>query len=68
MHSSVFRTHENKVDELWDSMCQGALSLISSSVAGVEDVEVLLRVMSAIALFIQTMEVSDMLPHGLITC
>lgn len=54
--------NSSQVDELWDSMCQGTLSLISSSVAGTDNVEILLRVMSSVSLFVQTMEVSIQFP------
>ena len=44
------------VEELWDSMCQTAISLISKALPEVTNAEVLLKVKSIIALFIQTME------------
>lgn len=44
------------VDELWDSMCQSAISLISSSLPRVENDEKLLKIKGVIALFIQTMD------------
>lgn len=44
------------VDELWDSMCQTAISLISKALKDVGNAEVLLKVKGMISLFIQTME------------
>ncbi|KAK3369182.1 exocyst complex subunit Sec15-like protein [Lasiosphaeria ovina] len=44
------------VDELWDSMCQNAIRLISKSLSEVANAEVLLKIKLVIALFIQTME------------
>jgi hypothetical protein len=44
------------VDELWDSMCQTAVSLISSALKDVDRPDVLLRIKGVIALFIQTMD------------
>ncbi len=44
------------VDELWDSMCQTAINLISKALKEVANAEVLLNVKGVIALFIQTME------------
>ena len=44
------------VDELWDSMCQSAISLISNSLHKVENDEKLLKIKGVIALFIQTMD------------
>ena len=44
------------VDELWDSMCQSAISLISSSLHKVENDEKLLKIKGVLALFIQTMD------------
>lgn len=45
------------VDELWDSMCQTAITLISKALHEVTNAEELLRRKGIIALFIQTMEV-----------
>ena len=45
------------VDELWDSMCQSAIVLISKALHEVVNAEVLLKRKGVIALFIQTMEV-----------
>lgn len=55
------RTPENfraqsDVDELWDSMCQSAISLISSALYTVGNDEKLLKIKGVIALFIQTMD------------
>ncbi len=47
-----------KVDELWDSMCQTAITLISKALHEVANAEVLLKIKTVIALFIQTMDVS----------
>ncbi|KAJ9134487.1 Exocyst complex component SEC15 [Pleurostoma richardsiae] len=44
------------VDELWDSMCQSAIRLISRALNEVNNAEVLLKVKGVIALFIQTMQ------------
>lgn len=44
------------VEELWDSMCQTAISLISKALHEVTNAEVLLKIKTMIALFIQTME------------
>ena len=44
------------VDELWDSMCQNAIQLISQALHEVDNAEVLLKIKGVIALFIQTME------------
>jgi len=46
------------VDELWDSMCQSAIMLISKALHEVTNAEVLLKIKGVIALFIQTMGVS----------
>lgn len=44
------------VDELWDSMCQSSITLITSSLDRVENDEKLLKIKGVIALFIQTMD------------
>ncbi|KAK3692690.1 exocyst complex subunit Sec15-like protein [Podospora appendiculata] len=44
------------VDELWDSMCQNAMRLITKSLTKVNNAEVLLKIKGVVALFIQTME------------
>ncbi|CCU77504.1 Exocyst complex component 6 [Blumeria hordei DH14] len=44
------------VDELWDSMCQSAINLISKALDDVEKAEPILKIKGVIALFIQTME------------
>lgn len=49
---------EVDVEELWDSMCQSALTLISNALPTVDNDETLLKIKGRIALFIQTMEVS----------
>ncbi|KAL8928029.1 MAG: hypothetical protein Q9208_002104 [Pyrenodesmia sp. 3 TL-2023] len=43
------------IDELWDSMCQTAITLISNALFEVTNAELLLRIKGVIALFIQTM-------------
>ena len=49
------------VDELWDSMCQSAIMLISKALHEVTNAEVLLKIKGHIALFIQTMDVSGVM-------
>ena len=49
------------VDELWDSMCQSAIMLISKALPEVTNAEVLLKIKGHLALFIQTMDVSTKL-------
>ncbi|PSS18698.1 hypothetical protein M430DRAFT_66697 [Amorphotheca resinae ATCC 22711] len=44
------------VDELWNSMCHTAISLISKALDAVDNAEVLLKIKGVIALFIQTMD------------
>lgn len=44
------------VDELWDSMCQSAISLINAALPMVSNDEKLLKIKGVIALFIQTMD------------
>ncbi|OBT78490.1 hypothetical protein VF21_01008 [Pseudogymnoascus sp. 05NY08] len=44
------------VDELWDSMCQAAIGLISKALDDVDNAEVLLKIKGVIALFIQTLD------------
>lgn len=44
------------VDELWDSMCQSAVVLISNGLQAIENDEKLLKIKGVIALFVQTME------------
>jgi exocyst complex component 6 len=56
-----FRTSVD-VDELWDSMCQSGIALISKALQTVENDEKLLKIKGRIALFIQTMEVSWQAP------
>lgn len=46
-----------QIDELWSSMCQTAITLISEALHEVRNAELLLKIKSVIALFIQTMEV-----------
>ncbi|PLN74482.1 exocyst complex component Sec15 [Aspergillus taichungensis] len=47
------------VDELWDSMCQTAVHLISQSLHEVDNAESLLKIKNLIALFMQTMNAWD---------
>lgn len=47
------------VDELWDSMCQAAIALVSKALHEVDNAEMLLRIKGVIALFIQTMDSWD---------
>ena len=44
------------VDELWESMCQSAINVISRALADVNNAEMLLKIKGVIALFIQTMD------------
>ncbi|KAI6716382.1 hypothetical protein JHW43_001160 [Diplocarpon mali] len=44
------------VDELWDSMSQTAIKLVSKALEKVDDAEVLLKIKGVVALFIQTMD------------
>ncbi|KAE8145547.1 exocyst complex subunit Sec15-like-domain-containing protein [Aspergillus avenaceus] len=44
------------VDELWDSMCQIAVTLISKALPEVDNAESLLKIKNLIALFMQTMD------------
>ncbi|KAH7074652.1 exocyst complex subunit Sec15-like-domain-containing protein [Paraphoma chrysanthemicola] len=48
--------HHSDVDELWDSMCQSAINLITKSLHMVENDELLLRIKGRVALFMLTME------------
>lgn len=48
-----------KVDELWNSLCHAAMSLISKALDSVDNAEVLLKIKGVIALFIQTMDVRN---------
>ena len=53
--TSNFRA-QSDVDELWDSMCQSAISLMSTHLPNVSNDEKLLKIKGVIALFIQTMD------------
>ncbi|KAK4985783.1 Rab GTPase-binding exocyst subunit S15 [Elasticomyces elasticus] len=44
------------VDELWESMCQSAITLISNALHTVDNDDKLLKIKGVIALFVQTME------------
>ena len=46
----------NQVDELWDSLCQTAISLIGKALPAVDNAEHLLKIKNLIALFNQTMD------------
>ena len=48
------------MDELWDSMCQTAITLISKALTQVDNAEMLLKIKGVIALFIQTMDVRNL--------
>lgn len=56
------------VDELWDSMCQTAINLISKALREVTNAEELLRRKGIVALFIQTMEVRENWDQVLLSC
>lgn len=43
---------------MWDSMCQAAIRIVSKSLDGVTNAELLLKIKEDVALFVQTMEVS----------
>ena len=45
------------VEELWDSMCKKAISIISPALNGITAADTLLKVKNVLALFIQTMDV-----------
>ncbi|BCS17967.1 Rab GTPase-binding exocyst subunit SEC15 [Aspergillus puulaauensis] len=47
------------VDELWDSLCQTAVGLISKALHEVDNAESLLKIKNLIALFMQTMNTWD---------
>jgi len=47
-----------QVDELWDSMIQTAITLITKALETINNAEAILKIKAAIALFIQTMDVS----------
>ncbi|KAL8651393.1 MAG: hypothetical protein Q9210_003280 [Variospora velana] len=44
-----------EIDELWESMCQTAITLISKALYEVANAELLLKIKGVLALFIQTM-------------
>ncbi|TAQ90392.1 hypothetical protein B7494_g1291 [Chlorociboria aeruginascens] len=56
--ATMRRAHNlrSPVDELWDSMCHSAISLISKALDQVDNAEVLLKIKGVVALFIQTMD------------
>ncbi|PNS15560.1 hypothetical protein CAC42_819 [Sphaceloma murrayae] len=47
---------QSDVDELWDSMCQKSITLITTTLPTVDSDEKLLRIKSVVALFIQTVD------------
>ncbi|KAK5108295.1 hypothetical protein LTR62_008610 [Meristemomyces frigidus] len=47
---------QSDVDELWDSMCQSAISLLNNALRIIESDDKLLKIKGVIALFIQTMD------------
>jgi hypothetical protein len=51
-------TDSIQVDELWDSMCQSTIALVSKSLPTIDNDERLLKIKGVIALFVQTMGVS----------
>jgi hypothetical protein len=51
-------TDNIQVDELWDSMCQSTVALVSKSLPSIDNDERLLKIKGVIALFVQTMGVS----------
>ncbi|KAL9082261.1 MAG: hypothetical protein Q9159_006574 [Coniocarpon cinnabarinum] len=53
------------VDELWDSMSQSAITMMSSAVLAIEDAEMLLKLIGVISLFVQTMETLQFFSQGL---
>ncbi|KAM0248704.1 hypothetical protein ACHAQJ_009345 [Trichoderma viride] len=44
------------VEELWDSMCNAAIAITAKALIDIDNAEVLLKIKSFVALFIQTME------------
>ncbi|KAI9790361.1 MAG: hypothetical protein M1816_005179 [Peltula sp. TS41687] len=55
IHAVEVNTHFIQVEELWDSLCQTAIVLISKALGSVDSAEMLLKIKGIIALFIQTM-------------
>ncbi|KAF2747738.1 exocyst complex subunit Sec15-like protein [Sporormia fimetaria CBS 119925] len=47
---------QTDVDELWDSLCQSAITLISSNLSSVKNDDLLLKIKGRIVLFMLTME------------
>ncbi|KAL1304394.1 hypothetical protein AAFC00_003394 [Neodothiora populina] len=47
---------QTDVDELWDSMCQTAITLIEKELYRIDDDERLLKIKGVVALFMQTMD------------
>ncbi|KAG5296049.1 exocyst complex component Sec15 [Histoplasma capsulatum G186AR] len=45
-----------EVDELWDSMCQGAVALISKALHTVDNAENILKIKNLVVLFMQAMD------------
>jgi hypothetical protein len=48
-----------QVDEVWDSMCKKAISIITPALDSITEADALLRIKNVLALFIQTMDVSE---------
>ena len=51
-----------QIEELWESMCQSAITLVSKSLPTIDSDERLLKIKGVIALFVQTMGVR-VIPH-----
>lgn len=56
---SLSTNHFKKIDELWDSSCQGAVGVISKALHEVDNAESILKIKNLIALFMQTMNVCE---------
>lgn len=51
-----YRLTETQVDELWDSMCQSAITLITNALPTVTSDDLLLKIKGRVSLFMFTME------------
>ncbi|KAJ5302053.1 hypothetical protein PENANT_c008G08535 [Penicillium antarcticum] len=51
------------IDELWDSMCQAAVNLISKALPEVDNAEIIIDIKNLIALFMQTMNTWNFSVH-----
>jgi hypothetical protein len=58
LRGSVSSNTVSQVEELWDSMCSAAIAITAKALIDIDNAEVLLKIKSFVALFIQTMEVS----------